>query len=177
MTLEIKSNLLTYAVGFYAQEHIKQKCLELQDVYGANVNTILWLCWLDSNRLHIPPAVLDEAVAIVGGINQELLSGLRELRTKLIASSSFTRVQEQLVRKHILAAELAIEKVLLQRLQDLTSRQNPVGPEEECLSLFDYLDRFAIERSGEVAAYFLEEGRQFGYNLEAQEQQEAAASH
>lgn len=177
MTLEIKSNLLTYAVGFYAQEPIKQKCLELQDVYGANVNTILWLCWLDSNRLHIPPAVLDEAVAIVGGINQELLSGLRELRTKLIASSSFTRVQEQLVRKHILAAELAIEKVLLQRLQDLTSRQNPVGPEEECLSLFDYLDRFAIERSGEVAAYFLEEGRQFGYNLEAQEQQEAAASH
>lgn len=177
MTLEIKSNLLTYAVGFYAQESIKQKCLELQDVYGANVNTILWLCWLDSNRLHIPPAVLDEAVAIVGGINQELLSGLRELRTKLIASSSFTRVQEQLVRKHILAAELAIEKVLLQRLQDLTSRQNPVGPEEECLSLFDYLDRFAIERSGQVAAYFLEEGRQFGYNLEAQEQQEAAASH
>ncbi len=177
MTLEIKSNLLTYAVGFYAQEPIKQKCLELQDVYGANVNTILWLCWLDSNRLHIPPAVLDEAVVIVGGINQELLSGLRELRTKLIASSSFTRVQEQLVRKHILAAELAIEKVLLQRLQDLTSRQNPVGPEEECLSLFDYLDRFAIERSGEVAAYFLEEGRQFGYNLEAQEQQEAAASH
>lgn|SRR5690554_4094877 len=177
MTLEIKSNLLTYAVGFYAQEPIKQKCLELQDVYGANVNTILWLCWLDSNRLHIPPAVLDEAVVIVGGINQELLSGLRELRTKLIASSSFTRVQEQLVRKHILAAELAIEKVLLQRLQDLTSRQNPVGPEEECLSLFDYLDRFAIERSGQVAAYFLEEGRQFGYNLEAQEQQEAAASH
>lgn len=173
MTLEIKSNLWTYATGFYGQEPIKQKCLELQDVYGANVDMVLWLCWIDSNRLHIQPSALDEALAIVGGINQELLGGLRELRGKLIASSSFTRVQEQLVRKHILGAELAIEKVLLQRLQDLTSRLTPVGPEEECLSLFDYLDRFAIERSGQVAAYFLEEGRQFGYNLEAQEQETA----
>lgn len=173
MTLEIKTNLWAYATGFYSQEPIKQKCLELQDVYGANVDMILWLCWIDSNRLHIPPLALDDALAIVGGINQELLSGLRDLRSKLIASSSFTRVQEQLVRKHILAAELAIEKVLLQRLQDLTSRMMPVGPEEECLSLFDYLDRFAIDRSGQVAAYFLDEGRQFGYNLEAQEQETA----
>lgn len=174
MTIEIKSQLWTYATGFYAQEAIQQKCLELQDVYGASVDVILWLCWLDSNRIHLPPATLNEALAIVGGINQELLGGLRELRGKLIASSNFTRVQEQLVRKHILAAELAIEKILLQRLQDLTSRLSSVGPEEECLSLFDYLDRFAIERAGQVAAYFLDEGRQFGFNLEAQEQEATA---
>jgi uncharacterized protein (TIGR02444 family) len=171
MTIEIKSHFWTYATGFYAQEPIQQKCLELQDVYGANVDMILWLCWLDSNRLHLPPAALDEALTIVGGINQELLGGLRELRGKLIAGSNFTRVQEQLVRKHILAAELAIEKILLQRLQDFTSRLSPVGPEDECLSLFDYLERFAIERSGQVAAYLLDEGRQFGFNLEAQEQE------
>ncbi len=169
MSVESKTNLWVYATGFYAQEPIKQKCLELQDIYGVNVDTLLWLCWLDTNRIHLPPAALDEALAIVGGINQELLLGLRELRGKLIASSSFTRVQEQLVRKHILAAELAIEKVLLQRLQDLTSRLVPVGAEDECLSLFDYLDRFAIERSGQIAAYFLDEGRQFGFNLEARE--------
>lgn len=173
MTIEIKSHLWTYATGFYAQEPIQQKCLELQDVYGANVDMILWLCWLDSNRIHLPPATLDEALTIVGGVNQELLGGLRELRNTLIASSNFTRVQEQLVRKHLLAAELAIEKILLQRLQDFTSRLSSVGPEEECLSLFDYLDRFAIERSGQVAAYFLDEGRQFGFNLEAQEQETA----
>lgn len=174
MTIEIKCQLWTYATGFYGQEPIQQKCLELQDVYGASVNVILWLCWLDSNRIHLPPATLNEALTIVGGINQELLGGLRELRGKLIASSNFTRVQEQLVRKHILAAELAIEKILLQRLQDLTSRLSSVGPEEECLSLFDYLDRFAIERAGQVAAYFLDEGRQFGFNLEAQEQEAIA---
>src|SRR5690606_40160606 len=149
MTIEIRNPLWTYATGFYAQEAIKQKCLELQDVYGASVDMILWLCWLDFNRIHLSPATLDEALNIIGGSNQELLGGLRELRSKLIASSNFTRVQEQLVRKHILAAELAIEKILLQRLQDLTSRLSPVGPEEECLSLFDYLDRFPIERSGQ----------------------------
>lgn len=176
MSIEIRTQLWAYATGFYAQEPIKHKCLELQDIYGANVDMILWLCWLDSNRIHIAPTALDEALAIVSGINQELLNGLRDLRGKLIASSSFTRVQEQLVRKHMLAAELAIEKILLQRLQDLTSRLSTVGAEDECLSLFDYLDRFAIERSGQVAAYFLEEGRQFGFNLEAREQETAVGS-
>lgn len=174
--MNIKSHLWTYATGFYAQEAIQQKCLELQDTYGANVDMVLWLCWLDSNRIHLPPAALDEALTIVGGSNQELLTGLRELRSRLVASGNFTRVQEQLVRKHILAAELAIEKILLQRLQDLTSRLSCVGPEEECLSLFDYLENFAIERSGQVAAYLLEEGRQFGFNLEALEQEAAIGS-
>ena len=80
MTIEIKSQLWTYATGFYAQEAIQQKCLELQDVYGASVDVILWLCWLDSNRIHLPPATLNEALTIVGGINQELLGGLPAVR-------------------------------------------------------------------------------------------------
>jgi uncharacterized protein (TIGR02444 family) len=167
MNLDFKTPLIVYSVGLYAHDAIKTKSLHLQNEYGVNVNIVLWLCWLDSNRLHLSPKVLEDALAIVQSESQTLLEDIRTLRLKISQSQSFTRVQEQLVRKHLVAAEVAVEKILLQRLQDLTARQTPVGAEDECLSLFDYLNRFNMDSSGQVAVYFLEEGRQFGYNLEA----------
>lgn len=159
MGIQTKTSLWDFAVEFYGDERIKNKCLDLQDIYDANVNVVLWLCWLDVNRIQVERAALVQAQNIIGGINRELLTGLRELRAQLIASSSFTRVQEQLIRKHMLNAELAIEKILLQRLQDLTVRLPITDAEDEYLTLFDYLSGLNIDDSGEVAAYFLEQLR------------------
>lgn len=151
----IESPLWTFACGLYDFGDVKEQCLELQDVYGANVDIILWLCWLHSRQRSTSKAALTEALRIVGGHHQVLLEGLRGLRGDLLASSSFTRVQEQLVRKHILAAELAIEKVLLQRLQDLTSRLPVTAPDEEALTLFDYLNSLGSNRAEAIAADLL----------------------
>lgn len=161
MGSELTAGLWAFATGLYANEDIKQRSLELQDVHSANVCVVLWLCWLDSSDIRLERSELTQALNIVGGMNHELLSGLRDLRSKLIAGSGFTRVQEQLVRKHILAAELAIEKVLLQRLQDLTSRLSRAASDEDCLTLFDYLDCLGVSDSGELAAVFLEHSRNF----------------
>lgn len=158
---EIKDSLWDFACGLYADPSIKEQCLDLQDVYNADVTLILWLCWIDAADLGVRRADLPQAQGIVAGVNRELLTGLRELRSQLIASSSFTRVQEQLIRKHILSAELAIEKVLLQRLQDLTARLVPSQEEEELLSLFDYLETLDMDNCGEVSALFLERSRAF----------------
>lgn len=158
---EIKDSLWDFACGLYADPAIKDQCLDLQDVYGADVTLILWLCWLDAADIAVRRADLPQAQGIVAGVNRELLIGLRELRSQLIASSSFTRVQEQLIRKHILSAELAIEKVLLQRLQDLTARLVPCEGEDELLSLFDYLETLDMDNCGEVSALFLERSRAF----------------
>lgn len=161
MNRELKDSLWDFSCGLYADPAIKDQCLTLQDVYGADVSLMLWLCWLDAADISVRRADLPQAQAIVTGSNRELLTGLRELRSQLIASSSFTRVQEQLIRKHILGAELAIEKVLLQRLQDLTARLAPVGASEEQLSLFDYLETLNMDNCGEVSALFLERSRAF----------------
>lgn len=150
-----ESPLWSFACGLYDFGDVKEQCLELQDVYGANVDIILWLCWQHSRQRSTSKAALAEALRIVGGHHQTLLEGLRGLRGELIASSTFTRVQEQLVRKHILAAELAIEKVLLQRLQDLTARLPKTAPDEEALTLFDYLDSLGSNSAEAIAADLL----------------------
>lgn len=155
------NSLWTYACGVYDFGDVKNQCLDLQDIYSANIDIVLWLCWLHERGRHINSEGLSEALRIVGGINQELLNGLRELRAQLTASSSFTRVQEQLVRKHMLAAELAIEKVLLQRLQDLTERLPVIAEDGASVTLFDYLDSLGSDRAGAIAAELLASSRAF----------------
>lgn len=172
MGSENKQSLWSFACGVYDFSDVKVQCLELQDIYAANVDVILWLCWLHSGNIGVSKAALSQALDIVGGVNQDLLEGLRDLRNQLLASSSFTRVQEQLVRKHMLAAELAIEKVLLQRLQDLTARQPLVAEDEEPLSLFDYLDSLGNDRAGAIAADLLASSR--GYCLSLSDECEDA---
>lgn len=161
MSIEIKTELLAFTTGFYAKEVVKDKCLELQNIHHASVDIILWLCWLDANQIFIKQESLKAALDIVGGVNQELLDYLREARAQLLAASSFTRVQDKLISKHIVSAELAIEKVLLQRLQDLTSRLEKIDVNEESLSLFDYLDSLTLDESGETSANLLEHSRAY----------------
>lgn len=150
------SDLWDFSNQFYQSNLVKNRCLDLQDVYDASIDLVMWLCWLHTNDIHLERAALVQAQNVVGGVNQRMLTGMRELRAELLAGSSFTRVQEQLIRKHILNAELAIEKILLQRLQDLTSRLPRADDGEDHLSLFDYLSELSIENSGEVAAFFVD---------------------
>lgn len=151
---QASTTLWEYACEFYGQEPVKERCLHLQYVYGANVNVILWLCWLDANEWRLAPEVLDEALAIVNASGPNILKSLRELREQLAMGSNFTRVQQQLIRKHMLAAELAIEKIVLQRLQDLTARVYTDYGRSDNLSLRHYLERTKTLAAGEEASFF-----------------------
>lgn len=155
MAKDSLNDLYDFAVRLYQDESVSTQCLDLQDSDGASVNVVLWLCWLHANEIKLRPSALTQALNVVGGVNLRLLSGLRELRNELRASDSFTRVQEQLIRKHILSAELAIEKIMLQRLQDLTNYLPVAGADEDHLTLFDYLSHLRVTDSGEKASFFI----------------------
>lgn len=161
MEIETGESLWVFACGLYGFADVKNQCLELQDVYEANVDVVLWLCWLHCRQLNKPKTALAQALQVVGGVNQELLGSLRTLRGELLASSSFTRVQEQQVRRHIVSAELAIEKVLLQRLQDLEARLPEVPKDQEPLTLSDYLDSLGLNDAGATARDLLASTRRY----------------
>lgn len=157
----LEEDLLEFAVGLYSVDAVKQQCLDLQDSQGVSVNLVLWLCWLDARKIYIDKSVLVKAQAIVGGVNLELLSHLRAARTQLLQATTFTKVQNKLITKNICSAELAIEKILLQRLQDLTSRLDRIEPDAERLNLFDYLDSITPEDSGAISADLLDHSRNY----------------
>jgi hypothetical protein len=69
--------------------------------------------------------------------------------------NNFTRVQSQMISKLILQAELAIEKVLLHRLQDMTSKFLEVMPDMvNPVTLKHYLDTLNIENAEARAQEF-----------------------
>lgn len=150
--------LWEFANRIYSKPEIESLSLELQDQYGANVNILLWACWLESEEIKIPQVCLNDVVQIIDDVSHETVDKLREVRRALKNSNYFTKVQALGIKKHILNAELVVEKVLLQRLQDLTCRfleTTSVGPDEVALDLSCYLQKLNVPEAEEKTRVYL----------------------
>ncbi|MFL0811089.1 MAG: TIGR02444 family protein [Agarilytica sp.] len=134
--VSLNDSLWDYATRIYSVPAFEQQSLQLQDEYQANINIILWCCWLRSENIALSVNLLDEVLITIDSISVQTVAKLRDVRRLLKDSGAFTRVQAQSIKKHILSAELMIEKVLLHRLQDLTCRFIE-SKEYESLSLGD----------------------------------------
>jgi uncharacterized protein (TIGR02444 family) len=118
--LKPEVSLWTFACGVYDDPEVKTQCLALQDQFGVNVDIILWLCWLACRDIPVRRTLMSRALAVVSGEDQQLLDNLRELRKLASADARKGSSAVPLVREQILTTELAIEKVLLRRLEILT---------------------------------------------------------
>lgn len=114
--------LVSYALESYSRDNVKNICLQLQNEYHANVNIILWCGWLRTESITLNPAHLNDVLISIDSLSQMTVGRLRDVRCLIKESACFTRVQSQLINKHILNAEITAEKIFLQRLQDLTAR-------------------------------------------------------
>lgn len=150
---KIDSSLWDFASRVYALPEAEQLFLRLQDDYLANINIILWCCWLENEELDLSVNWLDEVLITIDSVSQQTVAKLREVRRLLKSSGNFTKVQALSINKHILNAELMIEKVLLNRLQDLTQRfveansQEMAFTETHTLDLQYYFDFLHIPES------------------------------
>lgn len=124
-----------------------------------NPQLIIWLCWLDQSGIELECSELTKALEIVGGDNQPLLIHLINSYHSATAIERMTRVQKNLIVKHIEAAKTALERVLQQRLQDLTPRLDRSAANEDALSLFDYLAQCNLDNFGSVARQLLDIAR------------------
>ena len=135
-----REKLVDFACRIYACAGVEQHCRFLQDEAFANINLVLWLAWLQDQAIYLEKEALFEAEELIGEISGEIVALLRHVRQRIKHVGHFTRVQEQLIGKHILQAELSVEKILLERLQDLTGRLPRIqDPACEPLLLRDYL--------------------------------------
>lgn len=151
-----RESLWAYSERVYAQPDVKRVLLELQDVYQLNIDIALWCCWLQDNSIFLAKETLDDVLVAIDSVNQAVLRQLREARHYLRNSGSFSRVQERVISKQVLSAELMIEKVLIYRLQDLTSRFHEVMQDrEDPLSLEHYLEFMMIPDARQVAEMLL----------------------
>ena len=147
-----KKSLWDFAVEIYAFPDVEKVCLELQNSYHANVNVILWCLWLEEEGIILSSTWIDDVLIKIDNVSQMTVANLRDVRRQLMEGGNFTKVQAQTISKHILNAELLIEKVLLHRLQDLTKRfielnETEIIENPERLDLQFYLDFLQIPNS------------------------------
>jgi|GEM_PF-453517 len=142
--------LWDYSKRVYARKGIEKIVLGLQDEYHANVDIILWCCWLEKEGIDLSEEALDDVLITIDTVNQLTLIKLREVRGHL--KTAFTQKQASIIAKQILNAEMMLEKVLLYRLQELTRRfadvmKDPVKP----LNLRYYLEFLSIPDAQYIA--------------------------
>lgn len=153
--------LIDFALELYDAPRIEELCLRLQEDYHANVNIILWSCWIEKEKISLSLEWLDDVLVAVDTLSQLTLSRLREVRRTIKDASGFTRVQAKMINKHILSAELTAEKIFLQRLEDLTMRfyevQETTGKTSaKTITASSYLSMLKVEKAEELAELFLE---------------------
>jgi len=150
-----QQSLWDFATSVYSEPRVEKLSLELQDRNNANVNILLWATWLAETDIHLSKEVLDDVITTVDAVSQVSVNRLRSVRRDIKEVGGFTRVQSQMISKLILNAELAIEKVLLHRLQDMTLKFTEVMADKvNPISLVDYINRLGIEPANQAAEEF-----------------------
>lgn len=112
------SDLWSFATAGYARPGVEPLCLRLQ-AEGADVCLLLCALWLEQRGVAASDVRLRELQAVSQAWQREVVMPLRELRQRWRAAAADDPVLAQL-REQIKATELAAERELLERLENLT---------------------------------------------------------
>lgn len=145
-------SLWDYSIRVYRIKGVERALLALQDEYRANVDIVLWCCWLQAEAICLSREALNDALMSIDTVNQASLTKLREVRRFIKAAESFTEEQARDISGQILSVELRIEKVLIYELQDLTCRfLDGMQDQHKPLTLGYYLDSIMIPGADQIA--------------------------
>lgn len=119
------SPLWDYALALYATPGVQAACLALQDRRGADVNLILFGCWLGACGRRLDADGLtrarDEALAWQAELVGPLRAARRGLKRRLPGLSASIRARLEPVRVDLARGELALERGELLLLEGLVS--------------------------------------------------------
>ncbi|MDG1579634.1 TIGR02444 family protein [Pseudomonas sp. GOM6] len=114
------SDLWSFACTCYARSGVEATCLRLQQ-QGQDVCLLLCALWLERRRIAYSSARLQQLQGISQAWQGDVVQPLRELRQRWRDRATVDPVLAQL-REQLKTTELAAERELLERLEDLTQR-------------------------------------------------------
>ncbi len=148
MTDHADHALWRFSLRVYGTRGVEAACLRLQDQYRADVNLILFCCWLGAagyGRADDP--LLRSALAIASQWHRRVVGRLRALRRSLKHDPApVSAGAAEPVRQKILAAELEAEHALQTRLFALASETRRAALSAE--------DQRAADAIANIESYF-----------------------
>jgi len=107
----------TFSLALYSRKPVADYCLALQESFDADVNLLLFCCWLGCEGRLLEPGHVEFLVAEVRPLRKQLILPLRRRRQLL------DRTGDQAQRRQLLSQELAAEQAEQQRLYTWYCRQ------------------------------------------------------
>jgi uncharacterized protein (TIGR02444 family) len=101
-----------FSLGFYRQPGVADACLVLQDRFGADVNTVLFLLWLATDKRQLRQETVQSLADKVRAWQSDVVLPLRELRRRLKSASPLVEASTaEVFRNKIKATELEAERL------------------------------------------------------------------
>lgn len=146
MTLSTQSDQLwDFSLKFYRQPGVEPLCLTLQEHWQADINILLWLCWLETESIAIENTQIQLAEAHIATWNREAVWPLRTLRMEMKQRYGISDTAIEATRSAIKKAELQAERVVQIRLEQLAhtwraqTQRQPMTPGHNLAVYADYL--------------------------------------
>ena len=101
-----------YSLALYGRPKVAECCLSYQDSDGANVNLLLFCCWLGFSGQRLEPAALEKARSLIEEWDLQAVQKLRAVRRFLVSSQS---APSEMVKSDVLKDEMvqSLQKVEL----------------------------------------------------------------
>lgn len=149
--------LWDFSLALYRNPEVEQICLLLQDQWGANINLLLWLRWLEVNNTPVAKHQLHAARKRIDTWDQDVVRPLRNLRRLLKTCAFSGEASIEPTRTIIKSAELSAERVEQEWLEQLARDwQSAKQPLEAGANLTLYLVELQVPqpcRSESIALF------------------------
>ena len=137
------------SLELYAREGMSRALLSLQDRRGADVNLLLYCCWMAlSGRGRLSASDLRRADAAIAGWRDEVTLPLREVRRRIKGSPERWALEgASEVRRRVLETEIASERVTQGILEsmEISPGRSEGGEEDARASLLACFEMIGVE--------------------------------
>jgi uncharacterized protein (TIGR02444 family) len=120
-----------FSLKFYGQQGVSDACIALQDGCGIDVNLLLFLFWLASERQMLSPDEVKKLDATIKSWRELTIIPIRDTRRKLKGAKTFVDpAKQEALRDKVKAVELEAEKLQQEALYAFT-QTGPLGKPAE----------------------------------------------
>lgn len=140
-----------FSLNYYKQAGVSDACIALQDQCGVDVNLLLFLFWLASERQVLSAGDVKKLDATIQSWRELTIIPIRDTRRKLKGAKTFVDpAKQEAFRDKVKAVELSAEQLQQEALYAFTQK-GPLGQPAEPLAA----------ARGNVAAYEQAIGKSF----------------
>lgn len=151
-----KNPFWQYSLALYGRPKVTECCLSYQDNDGANVNLLLFCCWLGFSGQRLEPAALKKARSLIEEWDLQTVQKLRSVRRFLVSSQSApgVMVKSDVVKGEMIQSlqqvELMAEQVVQNVLYDWWLKESFCKTNEprvvlQAINLNTYLDTLGCQ--------------------------------